>query len=83
MCPAWHNEEWPDDECDDPAHGCHQAAQYRRDRRAENPNWYDPVCGAPGEPGPPGPPRQRWSSRPGRPLLDGHDRRRLHNRSWY
>lgn len=59
MCPAWHNEEWPDDECDDPDHGCHQVAQYRRDRLAENPSWYDSICGLPGPPGPPGPARQR------------------------
>lgn len=62
MCPAWHNEEWPDDECDDPAHGCHQAAQSRRD----HPEWDEMMWGQKGEPGPPGEgPARRW---PGRPL---------------
>lgn len=70
MCPAWHNEDWPDDECDDPAHGCHRPAAYRREQLAKNPNWRDPICGADGEPGPPGEPgpaRQIWLGNPARP----------------
>lgn len=79
MCPAWHNEEWPDDECDDPAHGCHQVAAYRREQLAKDPNWQDPICGAPGEPGVPGegPRLTTWSGNPARPAS-----RRAKNQAW-
>lgn len=65
MCPAWHNEDWPDDECDDPAHGCHRAAAFRREMVAKDPYYF---TGPPGEPGEPGPARRpTWKGNPARP----------------